>query len=334
MMKKILVLSIIACFLFQNTALYAQDYSMNALILARNELLQTKKGKSYVTQLEMALPKMTETQLEGILTRINTLSADSQNVSKSQTALIQYIDLAIQKELLTRSGELSQSEIQEIENTAALSKVQTQAVETDIIAAQKLLQKNLEHAMQSLQKTWKSMSSYEETGTMSMDFDMNLENLGTIDSGISLKNYSAKQKDFDQQLSGQFEAFLNASFAGEDIKARGSSLIDFISKDGNMYFLAKNLETKLEPSELEESMRMQDIIAKLKELATQNTYIKISDPEAAQGMEILRTLSPESALSQSSKLLQTALLTPIAKKGESYVLIPSKHMCDSMKELS
>lgn len=334
MMKKILALSIIACFLFQNTALYAQDYSMNALILARNELQQTKKGKTYVTQLEQVIPKMTEGQLEAIAKRINALSESSQNLSKSQEALIAYIDLALQQELLMRNGEITQDEMEEVTNTPPLSAAQKRSIETEILAAQTLLQKNLEATTLSLQKTWDSMSSYEEKGDMSMDFDMNLENLGSIDSGMSLKNYSAKQKDFDQQLSGQFEAFLSASFGGEDIKASGSSFIDFISKDGNMYFLAKNLETKLEPLELEQSMETQDIIAKLKELATSNTYIKISDPQAAQGIEILRTLSPENALSQSSKLLQTALLTPIAKKGESYVLIPSKHMCDSMKELS
>ena len=81
-------------------------------------------------------------------------------------------------------------------------------------------------------------------------------------------------------------------------------------------------------------MGTQDIIAKLKELATSNTYIKISAPEAAQSLEILQNISPESILSHSSKVLEKALLTPIAQKGESFVLIPSKHMCDSMKELS
>ena len=277
---------------------------------------------------------MSDTQLENILTRIDTLSVHSQNFSKSQKALISYIDLAIQHELLTRNGELSQTDIQEMVNTIALSKTQIQTIETEIIQAQKLLQKNLESSAISLKETWKTMSTYEETGSMSMDFDMNLENLGSIDSGISLKNYSAKQKDFDSQFTGQFEAFLNATFMGQDIKASGKSLIDFITKDGNMYLLAKNIETKLEPSEFEENIGTQDIIAKLKELATSNTYIKISDPQAAQSLEILQNLSPEKALTQSSKILEKALLTPIAQQGETYVLIPTKHMCDSMKELS
>lgn len=334
MMKKILALSIIACFLFQNTALYAQEYSANAIILARNELMQVKKGRSYITQLEKALPQMSDIQLESLRQRIDTLSGNSQAVSQAQRALITYIDLAVQQEVLTRSGELSQADIQTLQNTQTLSPSQKQSIEAEIIAAQKLLQKNLEIATLSLEKTWETMSSYEENGTMSMDFDMNLENLGSIDSGMSLKNYSAKQKDFNQQLSGQFEAFLNASFGGQDVKASGKSIIDFISTNGNMYFLAKNLETKLEPIELEKNIGSNDIIAKLKELASSNTYIKISDPEAAQGIELLRNLSPKSALSQSSKLLQTALFTPIAQKGESYALIPTKHMCDSMKELS
>ena len=82
---------------------------------------------------------------------------------------------------------------------------------------------------------------------------MNLGALGTLKSGLKLSDYSIKNALFDQQLKGHIDAFITASMQGQDINVTLSSLIDFITQEGNMYLLAEKLEVSLNDASLEEN---------------------------------------------------------------------------------
>lgn len=53
-----------------------------------------------------------------------------------------------------------------------------------------------------------------------MNLDMDLGALGSVKSGLDIKNYTSKQALFDQQLTAQIEAFVDATLSGEDIKVQ------------------------------------------------------------------------------------------------------------------
>lgn len=214
--------------------------------------------------------------------------------------------------------------------TSTLTNEEQTQVEASLLQVQKNLVQQLTQLVQDMSLNWSELTHYEEKGNLDMKLDVNLGAMGTLKSGIDIKNYSSKQALFDQQLTAEVSAFIDATLSGEDIKAQGKSLIDFISKDGNMYLLAEKLEVSASGASQETEYK--NIVQQLQELAKAKTYVKFSDESSKAGLEIISGFTPTNIQAELEKIANTPLFTPTGKQAESYIITPTKHFCDMSKQ--
>jgi hypothetical protein len=108
------------------------------------------------------------------------------------------------------------------------------------------------------------------------------------------------------------------------------SFVDFISKDGQMYALVKDLNITTE----ENLDDFQDILDTLKELAQENKYIELSDGQTLEAMKVLKSFSPDLLFNDAQELFSKPMFTAYKKEGDVFHIIPTKYACDSLKVLA
>jgi hypothetical protein len=114
------------------------------------------------------------------------------------------------------------------------------------------------------------------------------------------------------------------------VKAEMSSFIDFISKEGQIYALVKDLNITTE----ENLDDFQDILDNLKELAQENKYIELSEQQTLEAMKVLKSFNPDLLFKDAQDLFAKPMFTAYKKEGEVFHIIPTKYACDSLKVLA
>ena len=295
----------------------AQEKSFQEI---RNEVKALPLGKKLLPQVDALLPRLSDEQLEETLYRIDTIYWE-EDISLEQEQVLDYLSVAITQEQDRRNV---------VVHTSTLPNLEQEKVQTELLEAQKTLAWELADTLDASMIDWNTLNYYEDKGDFSLDFDMNLEALGTIDSGIKLSDYKIKNALFDQQLTAQIDAFITASIQGEDIDMQVKSLLDFITQDGNIYLLAEKLEVSLKDDAMQEEFG--DIISKLKELANSKTYLAIKDESAGAFLEALKEVSPENVGTHIRTSGEKPWFVVTGKQNTSYTLVPSIHFCTMMKQ--
>lgn len=165
-----------------------------------------------------------------------------------------------------------------------------------------------------------------------MSFNFDQKQIGTASGNISLSDYSAKSDVFDSQITGYMDGFVAASMrGGDDINLQIKSFLDFISKDGNMYLLMEKLSFDYSG---EDQDIMQTLIEKIKEYSEKGTYMKLADEETQMILGQLQALNFKDLGRSIEVAVDTAMFEAYKKEGNTYFLKPTKHFCDTLKDVT
>jgi hypothetical protein len=287
----------------------------------RNEFKASPVWKKYISQIDRLLPRLSDEQLQETLYKVEDLYYWGEDVTEDQVMIFEYMLAAITN---------IQDQRNVVIHTSTLPNEEKKRVETELIQGQNMLGNELSKVVAQSMLEWNTLTSYEDTGDFSLDFDMDLEALWNVQSSLKLNDYSAKTSSFDQQLTAQVEAFVDASIAWEDISFQVQSLIDFITKNGNIYLLAEKLEVSLKNNNLDEEFG--DIIEKLKTLAETKTYLSFEEEGSTEFLSMLENIKSENIVQKIQETTKTSWFIATAKQDTSYILLPSKEFCSMMKE--
>ena len=109
-----------------------------------------------------------------------------------------------------------------------------------------------------------------------------------------------------------------------------SGLIDYITKDGAMYFGLSEAEFSQE--NFEELQTYYDMFQKYLE---DNQYIEIpADASYDEVLSLLANWNPENMLADIREIMKRPLFEVDEMQGSLYILIPTKYACDTGKMLT
>ncbi|MDD3646686.1 MAG: hypothetical protein PHH06_04760 [Candidatus Gracilibacteria bacterium] len=306
---------------------------LKQIYVNKYDLEKIRNGKKYVTQIDTLVTKLDHKKLQILKDRIlkleNSLSKNTDSKSKDLLKLLNYFSSKIDYSLYIY--EIENSFLDTILNSD-LSEAEKQKVEDEIVKLQlNLFEKGVD-IIENIKDDFENLSNYEDKGNLKLDFNLDEETIGTIKSGLTFSNYSSKVSNYDSQLNGQLNAFIDADIAGDqdDINMQFSSFLDFISKDGNLYLLLKDLNITDEKSNEE----LKELIEKLKSIASENKYIKYEDKQTQKLITILKSINPNNIASNGRDIFGEAIFEAYKKQGDKYLLKPTKYACDKFKELA
>lgn len=244
------------------------------------------------------------------------------NQSEETLNILQYFSFIINQELERRIQWSPKME---------LSLEEKESVKTEILTLQKEIQTNIEAHNEAFFSRIASGEKYSEKWNFSTNIKLDLWEDSKAAAAINLKQYSAHIDGLNQELSGRLSGFIDAHFMGENIKAEWESLIDFILKDENIYLLFQELSIKRDDPENNFGESFDVFLKKINELGNSQTYIKIPGGNGEVALQNL--IKKESLGTITEEIFSEPLFEIAGKKSESYILIPSKHFCDSFKKL-
>lgn len=341
-MKKVLAL-IVTLALFLNIVSVSANVEIDSsekskavkqLIVSKSELKDSYKWKKYIEIVDKFIEtnKNNEEKLEEIYNKINPLLEGSQ-IEKTETLnIIKYMNARVTISLIDLYESKVEATVETIiESNSTISDSDKKIIEDKIIELQlNALDKSI-GLVENLTKEFENLSNYEETWDFEIDLNIDHDSIWTFEWNVKINDYTSKNSGFDSQLKWEVEALINAlPNWEEEIKLQLNTMIDFISKDWNMYLLLEKFEI-LQDEWVEE---IQEFLDKAVKIAAENKYIKYSDPQTQASLDILKTLNPTNIINDSKRVLSEPLITAYKKEWEKYYLIPTKYACDEFKKLS
>lgn len=350
--KKILTVLILAIFMF-NSSSYAYELNTNyENILIKNVIsskheLKTKivSWEKYVEKIDNIISKIkgSKENLEKVQTKIyqletKILSSNTNDITKQGKilAITWYIKAKISLELFRLEESLKEEQKNEIEEKIEnmknpnISKSDKDLVNKSLIDIQLNLLDSANNWLESIMKDFDKLSNYEEKGNLKMNFNLDQELIWKISSQIDFKDYKSKASLFDSQVNGDLKLSLDSELKWEkNIKLQIETFIDFISKDGNLYLLLKDLNITDE-SWVEE---IKEQLEQLKEISKKNKYIKYEDINSQQAINMLKNFNPKTMFWQAESVLEKPLFKAYSKDWDKYYLTPTKYACDKYKEI-
>jgi len=309
----ILIVSMLCSFISPN--IFASDSRYE---YARDTLIETKWGEKYINSLEEIIPKVSDKKLSDISQRVKTALNSNTEISYDMMILLEFIDLVVVEEIQKRRV---------LED---INEEERKKVEKEILIMQKHFGNTIHTMMEDIVADWNSVSRYKETGTMNVSVTWEMPGFSKVDGKLSINNYSNENQSFDSQFSWNINGYVNVSLEEQNESITGESMIDIISKDGAIYMLLKDLE--LEISNLDTYTEI--YIAKLQELAKNNTYIKSNNMDLNDLIGLISNTSLQELQDSIKKLESWAMLEAYKKEGNNYLLRPTKSFCDTAKKLA
>lgn len=250
--------------------------------------------------------------------------------------ILNYLDARLsfmQLDILQTEIEIKESQLakalEEIKNPR-ISESDKKKLEDAIIIIQKnVLEKTKQNTYEIL---WdlEEYINYENSGDFEMDLNIDHESIWEVQAKLKISDYISQNSNFDSRFTGHISAMVDALPKWEDaMKAEFNSFFDFISKDGQIYALAEDLEIITD----ENIDIIQDTLDTFTTLAKENKYIEISDEESIAAMNFIQSLDPDTFFSDAEQLFSQSMFTAYKKEAEVYSLIPTKYACDIMKDL-
>lgn len=319
------------------------DITESEIELAEYNLLQIKNWDDYKKRIDALFEKHKDSQesIERLAEKLEKISNSGKDFSHNTKVLLNYI---IQKnnfyilqnnsnhDFLVRSPIfLVQKAILEevINEPQALSSTEKAMVEGEIISMQIGMYNDWINMMEEMFENISSISQYEQKWSMNIKTKINLGSEFNLDSEIALDDYQYSVSNFDSKFQWFIDTVFQWDIAGEEFSTEMEALIDFISKDGNLYLLIENLKSK----GFETSYAYKNFQEVLEKIESQNKYVKFPDQQLQALYEILDNVQADKILGQWKSIFSESMLTAYAKNWEKFMLVPSKHACDSMKKM-
>ena len=168
----------------------------------------------------------------------------------------------------------------------------------------------------------------QEMWYIEMNLNLNLADLN-VEAQLNLDDYVMKQSVFDSQFSSDMKALFKVDDKGEVMAFDISWFLDFISKDWDMYVLLENMNFSTENIE-----ELQQMLEKLQTFSSEKMYIKIpADDWYDEIVSALRSFDPSAIVSEMRTMMSEPLFQVDEKIWDTYILVPTKFACDSVKKL-
>lgn len=331
---------------------YYENSEENLLVksVINNKLTLNKIAwwDKYITKVDKIIKQIKEkkdilTKLDKKITEIQDKLKTSKQTAKVKkfNAILWYMAAKVDLELYKLNIILKEENKQLAEKKAEeqikamkeskLSDSEMKKVENEIVKIQLNLFENFEDGLKSLTDEFNNLTNYEESWNLKMNFNFDHDLVWKMKSELELNNYVSKVSNFDSQFSWELKALLEASIKWEkEVKLKLDSLIDFISKDWNMYLLLE----KLNITDEEGLDEIKDQIQLLKDIAEKNKYIKFEDKNTQAALEAIKNLNPSNILKESKTTLSEPMFKAYDKVWDKYLLVPTKYACEKFKELN
>ncbi|MDD3793190.1 MAG: hypothetical protein PHI37_00045 [Candidatus Gracilibacteria bacterium] len=333
-MKKIISYLLISIFCFNifgiNNILGfdEEENYVKEIALKKGELSKSKKGDQYVKAIDTFIEanENNEKKLLEINSRLENIIYSGELKNNDLGNTIRYLNAKVNIAIIN----IEENKINTILNPT-ISESDKNIASERILKLQGNLANSSKTLIEKLTKEFESLNNYSETGNLKISLDIDEKNIGKINSSIELSNYEATANNFDSQLKGQLKAILDAIPAGqEQIKFELNTFVDFISKDGNIYLLLKDLNI-LNDKGIEDEVKL--FINTFENLAKENKYIVFEDKNSQMSIELLKSLNPATLGADINKTLSEPLFEAYKKEGNKYYIKPTKYSCDKIKEL-
>lgn len=358
--KKVLSFFVLNVFVFLNAWIsnLLADYNTKSLILAKSELSKIKKWDYYIKTIDSLVDQLEKSNDKEKLERLYKklydmkykLEYSTTSEWKSLYSLINYFYIKVQVAInniydeeysdlqdeydknIQILSDLKDEKLLEYKNNT-LPESERNLVESKLVDIQLNLFEKWTNYLDNIIKDFDKITSLEEKWDFKMSFNLNEnefdDTFTKINSQLKFSDYTSKSSNFDSQLMWKLEAILNASTKWEDdIKLEINSMIDFISKDWNMYLLIEKLNI-ISEEWIEE---IKDYVDELKEISSQNKYIKFQDLETTELLNMISEFNPEKIIWDWKTTLSKPMFEPYKKDWDKYYLIPTKYACDKVKE--
>nr|MDD3720151.1 hypothetical protein [Candidatus Gracilibacteria bacterium] len=336
MVKKVFSFIVLVVFLTSSLNItFAENSTL--LSASRAKIKTLKNGSKYLIQLNK-VDKFIDSQTDSALLAKLKISVDGKKEkiipsilggSKSNDLnyeLLNYISLKLSERLNTLSG-IEQQKIIDLFNNPDLTSDEIKKVEDEIVKLQLNLFDSSKTFIDKLVSNLQDSINLEEKGNLKINAEGSGSLFGTASGELNITNYASKISNFDSEFKAQVDLLINSSLrGGEDFKTQFSSFINFISKDGNIYILLDKLNySGIDSSEIE------TYLAKLKELAANNEYLKFEDQNSTYVLNLIRNFDLNSIYGETNKILLNPMFRPYKKDGDRYLLLPTKEACDAIK---
>lgn len=336
MVKK--VFSFIVLVVFLTSSLNITFAENSTLLSASRAKIKTLKNWSkYLIQLNK-VDKFIDSQTDSALLAKLKISVDGKKEkiipsilwwSKSNDLnyeLLNYISLKLSERLNTLSW-IEQQKIIDLFNNPDLTSDEIKKVEDEIVKLQLNLFDSSKTFIDKLVSNLQDSINLEEKGNLKINAEWSWSLFWTASWELNITNYASKISNFDSEFKAQVDLLINSSLRWwEDFKTQFSSFINFISKDGNIYILLDKLNySGIDSSEIE------TYLAKLKELAANNEYLKFEDQNSTYVLNLIRNFDLNSIYGETNKILLNPMFRPYKKDWDRYLLLPTKEACDAIK---
>lgn len=337
-MRKFLASLVIIILCFNNFAFWAYNQfeswdktkAVKELIFSKTELSNSYKWKKYIKIIDkfIEINRNNETELLKMFNKISPILEEWKIKNKESLNILKYMNARTVISLVN----LYNIEPQEIiDEASTISETDKKIIEDKIVKLQLNILEKWATVIESITQEFENISNYEETWDFEMAVNLDYESLWEFKWNLKINDYSSKTSGFDTQLKWEIEAFINALPKWEkEIKLKLNSMIDFISKDWNIYLLLEKFNI-LEQEWVDE---IKGFLNKAKEISQKNKYIKYSDSETQAGMNALKLLNPTNLVTEYKAVLSKPLVSAYKKQWDRYYLMPTKYACDEFKKLS
>ncbi|MDD2907857.1 MAG: hypothetical protein PHH98_04400 [Candidatus Gracilibacteria bacterium] len=316
-------------FFVNNTqAVYVDDYYTQELDTIKLELKDSKNGNNYINKIDSFIEnnKNNEKLLSKLYQKIDDVIYETEFKNNETENIIYYLYYKTYIEILniedSKNSEILSSTISNEDKEIAKNKIYK--LQQDLYNMSK---KSLDKVYTNFSKT----NNKTETGDIKINLDINNETYGNLKSSFELNNYEANTYNFDSKVKGEFKALIEAIPKGEDaIKLQIKSIVDLVSKDGNIYLLLQDFNILNKDG----TDKIKTYLDKLEKVVKENKYIKYEDNNNKLSYEILKSLNYTNIESDLKTTLNKPLFEAYNKIGDKYYLRPTKFACDKMKEIS
>ena len=311
---------------FSQISVSLASYSENDLLQVKHSLEKSESWKAYIEALNAMIPtlgkdKLHDIQERAILAQIKFSNLSGKKYDEIKT-LVEYIDILISKELEERI----------LENQ--LSDEKKNAVEKELMYMQQSLHKDTLSALNELIINWNELTHYQEKWNFDMNMFFDVDNIASINGGVSLHDYVSQTQFFDQSFIWKLTAFADADIRWEEMNLSLATNLDVISKDGQIYLKMGNIDLQDHSKEDNIGFEITPYIEKFEELSKDSTYLSFVDENSQLILEAMKNLSQDGIEDRLDTIFTTALFEAYSEEGGEYLLRPTLHFCNTGKELS
>lgn len=336
-MKKFLSFLVLCIFLFNSLWAYAADTwfatdskseNIKNAFVFKSKLSNSVKWKKFIKIIDAFILQNEDNKakLKEINDKIEPIIAKNSIKNQETLSILKYMNARINVALI-KIAELEANDVFKDD----ISENDKKIIEDKIVKLQLNTLDNTYNLVEKLTKKFEKENNYQEKWNFEIDVNLDKDDIWKFKTNLKLDDYTANVSNFDYQLKWQLSALVDAIPKWDDkVKVQLSSFIDFISKDGNIYLLLKDLKITNDTQNKE----IESFVSKIKELAINNKYIKIEDENTKRSLSIIKSINPKLVNDDLNLKFRKPLVTAYKKEDNKYYLKPTKYACDLVKQLN